>query len=542
MNDRMTVGAADHRSADTVYLGGTIQTMTGTTGSALACRDGLFTAVGSDEQIRAHIGPETRVVNLDGATVLPGFIETHLHPFMLGMNSVHVDVGPDACPDIDAVVRALSARAAGTKAGEAVVGTGFDDSLVADDRGLTRVDLDRVSTSRPVIVRHLSGHGLYTNSAALKAAGIDASTPEPVGGTIVRDTDGTPTGELLEVPAMQLLGEVGTLFPPGGLDEALRLALHHMASVGVTSFHDLFVTADMLESYRRVDAAGGLVLRARAYLGLAAAEELDAAGRTPHRSDMFAVGGVKLVSDGSLQLHTGALTEPYHDLGECHCGEMAIPARDLAAMVAACHAAGRQVAIHTNGDRAIDHALDAIEAAAAAAACGTAIAHRLEHVQTLREDQIQRMRELGVNASVFVNHVYYWGDRHRDRFLGPIRGSRISPLASITAAGIPFALHCDCPVTPVSPLFTIATAVNRLTREGHVLGPEQRIDPATAVAGYTSSAATIAGEDTIKGTISPGKLADFVVLADDPHTCPTADIKDIDVLATVVGGREIYSK
>ena len=103
-------------------------------------------------------------------------------------------------------------------------------------------------------------------------------------------------------------------------------------------------------------------------------------------------------------------------------------------------------------------------------------------------------------------------------------------------------MHCDCPVTPVSPLFTIDTAVNRLTREGHVLGPEQRIDPATAVAGYTSSAATIAGEDTIKGTISPGKLADFVVLADDPHTCPTADIKDIDVLATVVGGREIYSK
>lgn len=540
MSDRTALGATDHRPPDSVYLGGIVRTMTGTTASALACRDGLFTAVGSDAEVRAQIGPDTTVVNLRGATILPGFIETHLHPFMMGMNSVHVDVGPDACPDIHSVVRALSARAAESGAGESVVGTGFDDSLVADDRGLTTVDLDRVSTTRPVIVRHLSGHGLYTNSAALESAGIDASTPEPVGGSIVRNTDGTPTGELLEVPAMQLLGEVGTLFPASDLDEALRLALRRMASVGVTSFHDLFVTTDMLESYRRVDEAGELTLRAKAYLGLAAAEELDASGRTPHRSDMFAVAGVKLISDGSLQLHTGALTEPYHDLGGCHCGEMAIPPGDLTTMVGACDAAGRQVAIHTNGDRAIDIALDAIEAARTES--DRTISHRLEHVQTLREDQIRRMRFLGVNASVFVNHVYYWGDRHRDRFLGPERGSRISPLASITAAGIPFALHCDCPVTPVSPLFTIDTAVNRLTREGHVLGPEQRIDPATAVAGYTSSAATIAGEDTIKGTISPGKLADFVVLADDPHTCPTADIKDIDVLATVVGGREIYSK
>lgn len=527
---------------DSVYLGGTVRTMTGAVATAFACRDGRFTAVGGDEEIRALAGPDTAIVDLAGSTVLPGFIETHLHPFMLGMDAAHVDAGPDACPTLDALIAALSARAELTEPGALVLGVGFDDSLVADDRGLTTADLDRVSDTRPVIVRHLSGHGMYVNSFVLRAAGVDAATPEPIGGVIVRFPDGTPTGEFREVPAMRLVGGVGGMAngaDPDALDAALRIALRRMASVGVTSFHDLFVSGEMFESYQRLLASGELTLRARAYLGLSTAEGFDAAGGQPADTEMLAVGGVKLISDGSLQLHTGALTEPYHDLGGCHCGEMAIPAGDLATMVAACHAAGRQVAIHTNGDRAIDLALDAIEAAAAAS--GTVISHRLEHVQTLRDDQIQRMRELSVAASVFVNHVYYWGDRHRDRFLGPERGSRISPLASITAAGLPFALHCDCPVTPVNPLFTIDTAVNRVTRDGHVLGPEQRIDPATAVAGYTSSAATIAGEDGLKGTIEPGKLADFVVLAGDPHTCAPSEIKDLAVLSTVVGGVEAYS-
>lgn len=527
-----------------IYVGGAVRTMAGGSPTAFACRDGRFTAVGGDAEVRALAGPETTIVDLAGKTVLPGFIETHLHPFMLGINAAHVDAGPDACPTIDELVAALSARAAESEPGADVRGSGFDDSLVADDRGLTAADLNRVSTTHPVIVHHLSGHGIYVNTFAMRAAGVDADTPDPVGGVIVRGPDGAPTGEFLEVPAMRLInGTSGGQFPTEKLDDALRIALSRMASVGVTSFHDMFVSADMLASYQRVAAAGELRLRARAYLGLTVAEDFDADGGQPADTDMLAIGGVKLISDGSLQLHTGALTEPYHDLGDCHCGEMAIPAGDLAEMVATCQAAGRAVAIHTNGDRAIDLALDAIERATAGSAAGDgeSLHHRLEHVQTLRDDQIGRMKSLGVAASVFVNHVYYWGDRHRDRFLGPERGSRISPLASIAAAGLPFALHCDCPVTPVNPLFTIDTAVNRVTRDGHVLGPEQRIDPATAVSGYTSSAATIAGEQADKGTIEVGKLADFVVLSADPHTCDPAAIKDISVLATVVGGREVYS-
>ena len=530
---------------DRVYLGGTVRTMSadarhgdGPLPTAFASTAGTFTAVGSDSVIAELAGPSTEIIDLAGATVLPGFIETHLHPIMLGMNASLVDAGPDACPGIEDLIQALVARRAEAADGEAVIAAGFDDSLVAEDRGLTVADLDRVSDDRPVMVRHLSGHGMYVNSFLLRDKGIDADTVDPVGGVIVRFPDGEPTGELREVPAMNLVNSSAQMFPPGGLDAALRSALATMAAVGVTSFHDLFVNADMLNAYQGAHKRGELSLRARPFLGFGVAEKV---GALPADTDMLAVGGVKLISDGSLQLHTGALTEPYHDLGGCECGQMAIPAGDLDEMVAHCHAAGRQVAIHTNGDLAIDLALDAIERAAAATP-GVTLQHRLEHVQTLREDQIARMRSLGVAASVFVNHVYYWGDRHRDRFLGPERGARISPLASITAAGVPYALHCDCPVTPVNPLFTIDTAVNRVTRGGQVLGPEQRISPMLAVAGYTSAAAAISGEQRSKGSIEPGKFADFVLLDADPLALETARIKDIAVLATYVGGLPVYSR
>ncbi|MFM1722780.1 amidohydrolase family protein [Rhodococcus sp. PAM 2766] len=538
---------SDVEVIDRIHVRGVVLPAPGAaSATAFAVSGGRFVAVGSDEDILALAGPATEVVDLGGRTVVPGFIETHVHPHMSGMNSVAVDAGSDACPDIESLVAALAARAAETPVGQPVSASGFDDSLVAEDRGLTAADLDRASVDHPIVVRHLSGHGLYVNSLVLRNKGVDRDTEEPEGGVVVRDSAGDPTGEFREIPAMRLVVAPEESMPTGeDLDEGLRRALAQMASVGVTTFHDMFVTPAVIDSYRRLLGRGELILRGRLYAGFGTLEGFSVeSGPHAEADEHLVVGGVKLISDGSIQLHTGALTEPYHDLGGCHCGEMAIPPADLDEMVRRCHEAGRQVAIHTNGDRAIDLALDAIEKAVAAtggAQLPGGFAHRLEHVQALRNDQIERMRDLGVSASVFVNHVYYWGDRHRDRFLGPERGSRISPLASISTAQVPFALHCDSPVTPVNPLFTMHTAVNRITRGGAVLGPEERVGADTALAGYTTSAARLGGESNVKGAIAPGLFADFVVLDGDPTGVAPSAIKDIAVLATVVGGRVVYS-
>ncbi|WP_127784140.1 amidohydrolase [Rhodococcus sp. X156] len=538
-------------TTDRIYRNATVHTMalqpSATPATALACRDGRFLAVGTEEEVRAAASADAEVVDLGGATVVPGFIETHLHPLMWGMLLADVDATSEACPSIEAVVEAIRVRAASTPAGEAINAWGFDDSLVAEDRALTAADLDRATTAHPVRVRHLSVHAEYVNTLVLQQCGVTAETPEPAGGHIVRDASGQPTGELQEPGAMALVADHSQAMAPDAARAGLLRAQQRMAEVGVTSFHDLYVTADMLQAYRAVHAAGELRLRGRLYVGhhLLDDAELDGAGADGAGAleaaddDQLRVGGVKLISDGSIQLHTAALSEPYHDLGGCSCGSMVIPAAPLAALVERVHAGSRQVAVHTNGDLAIDHALDAIEQAQAGRP-DEQLHHRLEHVQTLREDQVQRMARLGVSASIFVNHVYYWGDRHRDRFLGPDRGARISPVASVARAGIRYALHCDCPVTPVNPLFTMATAVTRRTRQGAVLGPEQAVTPRQALAGYTSSAAALAGEDAVKGTIEVGKLADFVVLGADPLATDPAALADVPVLATVVGGRQVH--
>ncbi|MCE4268825.1 amidohydrolase [Rhodococcus globerulus] len=527
-------------TADRIYINGDIKTMDGSGSvapTAMASKDGRFVAVGSDAEITVLAGPDVEIVDLDGAVVVPGFIETHLHPMMWGLMLGDVEATTGACPTIDAVVAALAARAETTPPGEAIQAWGFDDSLVAEDRGLTTADLDRASTQHPILVRHLSAHGIYVNSLALEMAGITQATVDPEGGVIVRDADGTPTGELCEIPAMSLVHNLAPAMDPGASKLALLRAQDVMASVGVTSFHDMYVTSEMYDAYRELDDEGELRLRARLYLGHGVHDQL---GELADSTSHVAVGGVKLISDGSIQLHTAALSEPYHDLGGCHCGGMAIPSGALDALVSEHHGAGRQVAIHTNGDQAIDHALDAI-ALAKAAYPDIDIAHRLEHVQTLREDQIRRMVEVGVVASIFVNHVYYWGDRHRDRFLGPGRGERISPVASVVAAGLPYGLHCDCPVTPVNPLFTMNTAVHRLTREGHVLGAQQCVSTRDALSGYTHAAARITGEEVDKGRIAVGLLADFVVLDGDPLVDDTVDLAALRVLRTVVGGESIFT-
>jgi len=248
---------------------------------------------------------------------------------------------------------------------------------------------------------------------------------------------------------------------------------------------------------------------------------------------------LKLFQDGSIQAYTAALQEPYYTQAGIS-GELLIDQNELNHRVKTYNQEGLQIAIHANGDRAIESVLQAFEAADAHHPV-RAHRHMIVHSQLATSEQILRMKKLGVIPNFFVNHVYYWGDRHESLFLGPDRAKRIDPLNTARKHGVTFCLHSDLPVTPVNPLFSIHCAVNRVTRNGKVLGSRERIPADEGLKAYTTNAAFCSFEEHIKGAIAPGKLADFAVLSDNPLSVPSDNIKDIQVLRTYLGGNLVYA-
>ncbi|MEC8998943.1 MAG: amidohydrolase [Actinomycetota bacterium] len=506
------------------------------TAGALASWRGRIVAVGDPDDVDALVGPDTEVVDLGGATVLPGFIETHMHPLGAGVQKAAPQIGYPDCRSIEDVVVALAERAAITPAGQPIQAFGYDDSLMAEDRHLTRHDLDRASIDHPVYLRHVSGHLGYANSRTLELAGVTNEVEDPVGGHFQRDEAGRITG-CMEESANFAVGSALPLADSATLRAGAKVINDHCLSVGATTMTDAGVgTESMVATYQDAIDDGTIRVRTRLFPVWRLADGFPT--RTGMGDDRLSVGAMKFFSDGSIQGYTACLCKGYHDRPDVN-GYPFIPPDEMTEMITDSHARGWQVAVHANGDAAIDNTLDAFEAALTAHPRADH-RHRIEHCQVVREDQLERMARLGVLASVFVNHVWYWGDRHRDRFLGPERGARIDPLASLRAHGIVHALHCDMPVTPLDPLFTIWTAVNRVTRDGELLGPEQRARVEDAVAGYTSAAAFVNRQEHDRGTLEVGKLADLVVLDDDPFTVDPMAIRDINVQATVVGGEFEY--
>lgn len=536
-------------TADFVAIGGTVLTLdpAGRRVRALAATGGRITALGSERELAALIGPATTVLDLGGRTVIPGFVESHNHPAFFGMTlAAPVDAGSPPNDTIADIACRVEQAAKDLGPGEWVRGFRYDDTLLADGRHPTKADLDPVSPCNPVVLTHVSGHFCTANSLALREVGVTAETPDPPGGFIVRDARGDPTGVLVETAAFLVTSRL----PGQGvaeLAEALLLADEEYLANGVTSVHDtgigLIGGAAELEAYAVLRRAGKLRTRVRGYLFHALLPGLDEG--TPEAPDFagvdekFAMTGVKIVADGSIQGKTGCLAEGYTCDPDEH-GMMLLEPADLGRRIAALDAAGWQVAVHGNGDAAIDAIIDGY--ARLGSPHGTGRRHRIEHCQTVREDQLDRMAAHDVLASFFIKHVHYWGDRHRDVFLGPDRARRISPLVSARSRGIHFGLHSDTPVTPVPPLEGIWCAVRRITRRGDVLGPEQRVDVDAALRAYTIDAAYLAGEEKIKGSLEIGKLADLAVLSGDPTAVDADLIRDLTVEATVSGGEIVWRR
>jgi hypothetical protein len=533
---------SDTRDVTTVFRNARIHTMDRRRpqAEALAVRGGRLLAVGTDAEAAAA-GRAARVVDLGGRTVVPGFVESHCHYLMTGLTLRQADARTPPNTTIADVQGRIAEFARRLPRGQWILGWGYDDTLIAEARALSRQDLDAVAPDHPVYVRHVSGHLSYANSAALRLAGLGRGARSPEGGHVVLDALGDPTGELHERAAQAL---VNRHIPPvemPALRHALSDALPMFARVGVTSIHDALVgmaggLADF-HAYQAGVADGDLPLRATLFPAYTLSDHF--MFHSGFGDEHLRLGPLKHVADGSIQGHTAALCDPYFDRPGLR-GLQVLSDKELVDRFRDAHALGFQLATHGNGDAAIEAILDAYE---------TVLGEepkpdhrfRIEHCQMATEAQLDRMQRLGVMASFFAVHTYYWGDRHERLFLGPGRAHRIDPLASALGREIHFALHSDCPVTPVAPLMSVWSAVNRVTREGRVIGPEQRIAVGDALRAFTLDAAYLAFEDGIKGSLAPGKLADFVVLERDPLAVPLEDIRDIAVAQTVVGGEVVYA-
>ena len=529
-------------AAAILFTNGVIVTMNPAQPIARAAlvKDGAIAGVGSAAEMRKLAPPDTAVRDLGGKTMLPGFYAAHDHfpaAGNLGVDVIDLNsppVGP--IRNIAAIVAAIRAKADSTPEGQWITGRGYDDTLLAENRHPTRADLDKASTRHPIWITHVSGHLGAANSLALQLARVTRDTPKPASGVIRKDASGEPSGVIEE--AMGLVGSHVPAQSAARRMAAIRAADRIYLEQGVTTTVIAGNTARGLADLASAAEQGLIHLRIVSMFS----------GRIPvsvppafMNNDRLRLGAIKLSQDGSIQGFTGYLSEPYFTPFQGDAKYRGYPVRSrevLAAIVKTLHGAGRQIAIHGNGDAAIDDILYAYREAQRANPRAEA-RHRIEHCQTAREDQLDAMKALGITPSFFVGHVYYWGDRHRDIFLGPARGERISPLASAKKRGIRFTLHDDTPVTPVNPLKLVWGAANRLTRDGREFGPAQRISVMDALRAVTIDAAWQNREEARKGSIEPGKLADFAILSANPLDGDPRNIDSIAVVETIVAGQTV---
>lgn len=495
-----------------------------------------------------NITENTKVIDLEGDTLLPGFIDTHNHILMYGLMKDMVNCSTPPNSNIADVLSVLQDKAIQTEKGKWIQGYGYDDTLLEDKRHPTKEDLDKVSKEHPIFISHISGHLAVANSFALELAGLDENTVNLAGGQYGRTEEGELNGVLYESAAMAPLNAI---IPNKSTEEKIELlgeAAKEYMKAGITTNTDAAVTdlesLDVhIEAYKNKKNPMRTqlmvmhhLMRESAPFGEYRASELDE--ELANRSDGFVrLDSAKMFQDGSIQGLTGALREPYYNQENLY-GELIHNQEKFEEEILDLHKRGFRIAIHGNGDRAIGSILDAFEAALEAYPRDHHL-HRIEHVQTGTPGDLERMKRLEVAGSFFINHVYYWGDRHKHIFLGPDRGRRISPLKEAVDNGLLFTLHSDCPVTPISPLFSVWAAVNRTTRNGETLGPEQRIDVTTALKSMTIYGAALINRENDLGSLEIGKLADFAVLEEDPTTIRKEAIKDIKVKAAFIDGQEV---
>ncbi len=544
--------AAD--AADSIYTNGTIITVDAdeSIAEAVAVKDGKILTVGSAEVVMATRGENTQVVDLEGKTMTPGFIDAHGHLKNVGFQALSANLLPPPDADVDSLA-VLQEKLGQWGEGELsaklgwIVGFGYDDSQLAEKRHPNRDDLDAVSSEKPVFIIHQSGHLYVANSKLLEMAGITAETDDPAGGVIQRRPGSREPNGVLEETALMPVLRVFPKVDGAGQRRMVREGIAAYIGFGFTTATEGRAFPSDVDLYIAMAEAGELEIDVVAFPDYWLGRDTVAGSPWLSRSYQghFRIGGIKGNLDGSPQGKTAWLSEPYFEppagREADYAGYPMVEEEQALAMFDDAYAQGWQVINHANGDAAIDQLIRV--ARAATQKHGPADRRTVGiHSQTIREDQLDAYQELGIIPSLFGMHTFYWGDYHRDSVLGPERAARISPARSALERGMIFTQHHDAPVALPSSIAILATQVNRITRSGQVLGPDQRVTPLEALKSITIYAAYQYFEEGSKGSIETGKLADLVILSDDPLSVSPEALWDLEVVETIKEGETVFKK
>ena len=531
--------------ADLVLVNGQVITsnMEYDVNEAVAVTDNQIVMVGTNEEVKQLIGSQTEVVDLAGRSLVPGFIDSHLHITLYGTNKLGVSCKEPTIESLHDVLKEIEKKVNETPIGKWVRAWGFNQTKISENRYPSRKELDLISSNHPIILRRACGHISVVNSKALEIAGIDEHTTDPEGGIVVRDEEGVPTGVLIENAQMPFY-ELAD-FTHEELLQGLMMASNDFTASGITSIHDAGVSSP--ENFRVMQEAvrnGKIQVRVYAIVSTINKSEefvdkmIKAGISTGLGDEKFKIGPAKVFTDGSSSGPTAAMREPYTDDSE-NSGILYFSQEELNRILGEAHEKGFQITAHAQGDRAIEMMLNCIDEALKKHPRKNH-RHRIEHAGITMPDLVERMRQLEVipipNPAFFLEY----GDGYMKSY-----GERVNhmyPVRDFIDKGIIAAGGSDSPVTSFNPLLGIHGAVNRKSSTGQIVGGNQRIGVLEAIKLFTWNGAYASFEENIKGSIEIGKLADLVVLNGAILDVPTDQIKDMQVDYTIIGGKVVFQK
>lgn len=543
--------AAD--TADIIYSGGPILTMDDAAprAEAVAVKGGRIIAAGAAADVMKLKGDSTKLVDLGGRAMLPGFVDGHGHVTVGGLQALSANLLPP--PDgvvasIAELQKAFTDYAAANedriKEAKIIVGFGYDNAQLKELRHPTKEDLDAVSTEYPVLAIHQSGHIAVLNSKGLEVVGYSASTPNPPGGVIVRMPGSQEPNGVLEETAwfgqvVKLLGAMG----PTGVRALVKAGQEQWAAYGYTTAQEARSIPGLYKLIQELGEKGELKIDIVQYIDAVDGKDFTKANVSPDYVNRTRVAGGKMVVDGAPQGFTAWRDKPYYkpvgDYPPDYRGVQDSTNQEMLDAYDWAYANGIQMISHSNGEAATDLLIAAVRAAQQKHG-KPALPPVLIHGQFEREDQVDSIVELGIFPSIFPMHTFYWGDWYRDTVIGPVDAENISPTGWYHTRGAMFSTHHDAPVTYPNSIRVLAATVTRRTRSNDIIGPNQRVPADVALKAMTLWPAYQIGEQKDKGSIEVGKLADFVILTEDPTAIDPETLIDVKVAETIKEGVSIY--